>query len=273
MRQVLRRAVRDGLIARSPAEDVTNKPRGELRQKEIVVLDKDQILEFIELAPAEARAMFTVRFATGLRFGEMAGLTWGAIDWANSQVLVRAQIQDGKLLPKLKSKTSRRQVPVSAGVLGVLKEHQKSCPPGELDLVFPTVGGKPLHRSNIHRLFRPIKAMELKRFTPHCIRHTFATVLLSEGVNPKLVATLLGHSPGSGDLIMSTYGHLLPCDADRAAKTLGDILVREGGAPANVIFGQFGRWSRGGPSATISKRSAGKKIGVLRTDGGHAVTR
>lgn len=260
LRQVLRRAVRDGVITRSPAEDVTNKPRGELRQKEIVILGKEQIVRFIELAPEANRAMFTVWFATGLRFGEMAGLTWSAVDWPNSQILVRAQIdKDGRLVPRLKSKTSRRSVPLSEGVLDILREHRQVCPPSDMDLVFPTQNGRPQHRSNIHRIFGPIvTAMELGRFTPHCIRHTFATILLSEGVNPKLVATLMGHSPGSGDLIMSTYGHLLPCDAERAAKTLGDILAREDRASGNVVFADFVQWSERAESATMYRRSAGE---------------
>lgn len=259
LRQILKRAVRDGLVSRNVAEDVTNKPRGELRQKEIIVLDKEQIVRFIELAPAENRAMFTVWFASGIRFGEIAGLTWGAVDWQNSQILVRAQIdKDGKLVPRVKSKTSRRSVPLSTGVLEILREHREVCPPSDWDLVFPTPNGRPQHRSNIHRIFRPIvRTMALERFTPHCIRHTFATILLSEGVNPKLVATLLGHSPGSGDLIMSTYGHLLPCDADRAARTLGDILVREEMAFGNVVFADFTRWRQGSESANMYGRCAG----------------
>lgn len=260
LRQILKRAVRDGLVSRNVAEDVTNKPRGELRQKEIVVLDKDQIVRFIELAPDDAKAMFTVWFASGVRFGEMAGLQWNAIDWNNNQLLVRTQVLDGKLLPRLKSKTSRRSVPLSDGVMDILREHREVCPRSDLDLVFPTPHGKPQHRSNIHRIFKPIvETMELERFTPHCIRHTFATILLSEGVNPKLVATLMGHSPGSGDLIMSTYGHLLPCDAERAAKTLGDILAREEVALGNVVFADFTRWRQGSESATMYRRSAGAK--------------
>lgn len=255
----MRRAVRDGIIARSPADDVTNKPRGELRQKEIVVLDKDQIRQFIDLAPEWSRPMFTVWFATGLRFGEIAGMQSSSIDWANCQILVRSQVQDGQLLTRLKSKTSRRTVPVSEGVLEVLRRHMESRPVTELDLVFPTPQGSPLHRSNIHRLFRPIvKEMELGRFTPHCIRHTFATVLLSEGVNPKLVATLLGHSPGSGDLIMSTYGHLLPSDAGRAAATMGDILIREDNAGGRVIYPDFNRWWQWSDSDTMYGRENGK---------------
>jgi len=257
LRQIMRRAVRDGIITRSPAEDVTNAPKGELRQKEIVVLDKEQIATFIDLAPEDSKALFMVWFATGLRFGEIAGLQWPAVDWPNSQILVRAQIQDGELLPRLKSKTSRRSIPLSAGVLDVLREHQALCPPSDLDLIFPTPNGRPQHRSNIHRLFVPIaEEMKLSRFTPHCIRHTFATVLLSEGVNPKLVATLMGHSPGSGDLIMSTYGHLLPCDAGRAAKTMGDIVVREDQVSGNVLYPNVARWSKATESATIYGRSS-----------------
>ncbi|MGB4593942.1 MAG: tyrosine-type recombinase/integrase [Coriobacteriia bacterium] len=255
LRQVLRRAVRDGIITRSPAEDVTNQPKGELRQKEIVVLDTNQIRRFIDLAPEHTKALFTVWFATGLRFGEIAGLQVAAIDWKNSQILVRTQIQDGVLLFRLKSKTSRRSIPVSEGVLDVLRKHLDGQLPNELDLVFPTVQGAPLHRSNIHRVFKPIvEEMELARFTPHCIRHTFATILLSEGVNPKLVATLLGHSPGSGDLIMSTYGHLLPSDSGRAAKTLGDIVVREDGVAGTVIHADFASWWTRSESDTMYGR-------------------
>lgn len=165
-------------------------------------------------------------------------------------------MQDGILLPRLKSKTSRRSIPVSEGVLAVLRRQLADRPPNDLDLVFPSYRGAPLHRSNVHRLFGPIvKELGLRRFTPHCIRHTFATVLLSEGVNPKLVATLLGHSPGSGDLIMSTYGHLLPSDAGRAATTMGDIVIREDRVSGAVVYPDFDRWYHGSDSANIYERS------------------
>ncbi len=99
---------------------------------------------------------------------------------------------------------------------------------------------------------------DFARYSPptprECRAEPVGQNVLSEGVNPKMVATLLGHSPDSVDLIMSTYGHLLPCDGERAAQTMGDILIREDGPTGEIVSLDFNPWSDATESSTMYGR-------------------
>jgi integrase len=88
-------------------------------------------------------------------------------------------------------------------------------------LVFPNETGRPLNPSNLrNRSFKRIKARsgvrEDLRF--HDLRHTCATLLVGEGVNPKVVSEMLGHA--SITITLNTYSHVLPDMQDRAAEPM-----------------------------------------------------
>jgi len=104
-----------------------------------------------------------------------------------------------------------------------------------------TVTGRPLHMSNFgSRILRPItKELGAEGFTTHSIRHTFATVLLSDGINPKKVAQMMGHSNKSDDLLWRTYAHVLKSDHERASATIGKYIVREGEGPTDGVVIAF----------------------------------
>lgn len=107
--------------------------------------------------------------------------------------------------------------------------------------------------------------MPLQGFTPRCIRHTYTTILLSKGVNPKAIATLLGHSPGSVDLIISTYGRCLHLTV-RGADTMGDIVAEERYA-GSVLFPDIALWRDERSSATMVGRRPKRRF----TDGPVAI--
>jgi integrase len=88
-------------------------------------------------------------------------------------------------------------------------------------LIFPNETSRPLNSSNLrNRYFKRIKtraeAREDLRF--HDLRHTCATLLLSEGVNAKIVSELLGHA--SITITLNTYSHVLPDVQDSAADAM-----------------------------------------------------
>jgi integrase len=84
-------------------------------------------------------------------------------------------------------------------------------------LVFPSEVGTPMSGRNLYRAFK-IRAKRC--FLPqtlrfHDLRHTCATLLLKQGVNPKFVQELLGHADIS--LTLNTYSHVLPDMGDASA--------------------------------------------------------
>jgi integrase len=87
----------------------------------------------------------------------------------------------------------------------------------EHGLVFPSRVGTPIRGRNLSRSFkRHLKRAGLPlRFRFHDLRHTCATLLFKQGVNPKFVQELLGHDGVS--LTLNIYSHVLPDMGDHAA--------------------------------------------------------
>jgi integrase len=241
LQQILLRAEAWGVIRRSPMHLTKKHLTTPEREKDIVFLEADRIGDFIDAAPEFYRPLFTVWFASGMRIAEIFALTWDCVSWTDNSVRVKQQLKNQKIERYAKSPASLRTIGLDPGVMEVLREHRKTCPMSEFDLVFPTVTGRPLHMSNFgSRILRPItKELGVEGFTAHSIRHTFATVLLSDGINPKKVAQMMGHSDKSGDLLWRTYAHVLKSDHERASATIGKYIVREGDGPTDGVVIAF----------------------------------
>jgi integrase len=94
----------------------------------------------------------------------------------------------------------------------------------ENGLVFASEVGEPLRRQHVtSRRFKPL--LELARLPQirfHDLRHTCATLLLSENVNPKVVSEMLGHATIA--ITLDTYSHVLPTMQESAATAMEEAL-------------------------------------------------
>lgn len=95
----------------------------------------------------------------------------------------------------------------------------------ELDLVFAAAGGKPLHAHNIvRRDFHAVaRRVGVPRIRFHDLRHCHATLLLQQGVHPKVVSERLGHSKVG--VTLDLYTHVLPGMQEEAARMLEERLL------------------------------------------------
>ena len=237
-------AVREGLLLRNVIR-LTKSPK--LTRKEIVVLTKEEVTNLIETAKnIENNFMkimmpeilsFTVR--TGLRQGEVFGLKWEDIDFQNSCLFVKRSLAHvvgkGAVFQEPKTKNSRRRVllmPEDVESLKKYQQWQKNYAEELGDkfsghgLVFTSPFGEPISPTNfIRRHFKPLlkKCGISKEFTFHGLRHTHATLLLQQGVNPKIVQERLGHS--SIKVTMDTYSHVLPDMQKQAVEALRELFV------------------------------------------------
>jgi integrase len=102
----------------------------------------------------------------------------------------------------------RRQLEERMRKAGLWEEH---------GLIFPSEVGTPMSGRNLYRAFkiRVKRAALPQTLRFHDLRHTCATLLLKQGVNPKFVQELLGHADIS--LTLNTYSHVLPDMGDAAA--------------------------------------------------------
>ncbi|MFN2484266.1 MAG: tyrosine-type recombinase/integrase [Candidatus Limnocylindria bacterium] len=234
LRTALARAVRHGLLTRNVAA-LAAAPKVERR--EVQVLSPDEVHRLFEVAADDRlEALYVLAVATGARQGELLALTWPDIDLDAATLRIRAAMQrvNGKLT-RVEPKTarSRRTVVLARVAVQALREHRTRQLQERLwagsrwqdhGLVFARAIGTPLDGTAVTPAFQALLATAgLPRITFHALRHTAASLLLAQGVHPRVVMEQLGHSTIA--LTMNTYSHVMPAlerdAADRMDVALG----------------------------------------------------
>jgi integrase len=249
LREALAHAVKWGLLSRNPA-DTTDAPR--VARREMRVWDEEQARVFLGEAKRVSPyyRLYLAALLTGARQGELLGLRWEGFDAAFGRLAIQRTLYrlGGRLLIKEpKTAKARRTIPLPASLAGELQalraeqeERRRTigdCPSGlecrvgacphwhEFGLIFCQPNGKPLHAHNVARrdFRRVLTRAGLPRVRFHDLRHLCATLLLSQGVHPKVAQELLGHSTVS--VTLDTYSHVAPALAVKATRTLETRLL------------------------------------------------
>lgn len=224
---ILTYAVRMRYIDFNPAREV-EKPKGKSLhsdEEEMVILRPDEIRKLLsETTSKKDYVLFMTAAMTGMREGELFGLKWDDIDWFNSQIYVRRTFNHGRFYEP-KSKTSRRKIDLPQDLIRELKVWKLACPIGELNLVFPSETGTPENAANMlyRRFFPALRRAGLPRIRFHNLRHTYASLMIAQGENPKYIQSQLGHS--TINMTMDTYGHLMESVNRAAANKLGMTIL------------------------------------------------
>lgn len=231
----LKKAERWGLIARNPAA-LVDRPKAV--KKEITVWNVEEVRQFLKYAKKGGRyyIAFLLALTTGMRQGEILGLRWKDVDFENGCVRITQTLSsDGKdLLPYTKTKSGSRTIDLPEETVTALKMHwlfirgerEKNRSYKNLDLVVCTEFGTPTHKSNIRRVFKSIiEKADIPKIRFHDMRHTHATLLLLQGVNPKIVSERLGHADVR--ITLDTYSHILPSMQKEVALQFGKVLFND----------------------------------------------
>ena len=226
--KALKQATDDGLIPRNVAASV-KPPRP--RSEEMQPLSRDQVRTFLDTVRGDRlEALYVLAITTGLRQGELLALKWEDVDLTgtNPRLEVRRSLSETRgrrsfVIPKSGRGRHLRLSRRAASALRAHRKHQleervrKAGLWEDHGLVFPSEVGTPMSGRNLYRAFkiRVKRASLLQTLRFHDLRHTCATLLLRQGINPKFVQELLGHADIS--LTLNTYSHVLPDMGDAAA--------------------------------------------------------
>jgi integrase len=172
---------------------------------------------------------------TTMRRGELLALRWSNIDFERGSLQVVHTVdyipKYGYVQTEPKTKAGKRLILLPTFLIEMLKAHREGQMGQRLkvgaawedrDLVFPDLKGGFFNPNYLLRLFK--KILEEANISPmhfHDLRHSAATILLSMGVNVKVIQSLLGHSDIS--ITLGLYSHLLPTMQQEAVDKWDDV--------------------------------------------------
>jgi integrase len=186
-------------------------------------------------------AMVWVGARTGLRPGELRGLTIGQVDFfrhtltvdrqaARSGAIVAVDRVTGKLGPvPPKTEKSHRTIPIDPETTGIIAAHLAAHPAGDDGLIFTNRSGRAYSGNAMADNYKRAGRRVGVPFHPHATRHFYASVLIAEGRNPIEVKERLGHAKLAET--MDTYGHLFPGADDGTRGAIAGFFERAASEP------------------------------------------
>ena len=232
----LAQAVAWRFIERNPAAGASLPQASSPEMRPLRPAEAHRFLAAAEGHPLEP--LFVLAVTTGMRQGELLGLRWRDIDWSARRVAVRHTLvrMDGRWwLGDPKTASSQRAIDLTAPTLDLLRTHRARTAERMLavghaltddDLVFCDDAGQPLWGRHVTtRQLKPLlRDADLPPIRFHDLRHTFATLQLAAGTNPKIVSEVLGHKEVA--ITLDRYSHALPTLQARAMARLDSVLGR-----------------------------------------------
>lgn len=214
-------------------------PKVKKKNTDITVLSLEDQQKFINSLSDDNpdKILYIFALSTGLRLGEILALTWN--DLNNGMIKVDKNIKNVKVNDKWtlllqdtpKTEKSNRYVPVPKNVLSQLEIHKKKQIElkskaeslyTDNNLIFATDFGTYIDPSNLNKRFK--KALVKADLTPikfHSLRHTYATRLFENDIQPKVVSDLLGHKDITTTLNLYTW--VLDSQKNKAANIINTI--------------------------------------------------
>ncbi len=234
LKQSLSHAIAWGLIIRNVC-DAVHPPSP--KRKEMTAVDASGVQTLLEEARSSPYGpVIFLALYTGLRRSELMGLRWRAIDLESKSLSVTETLVritgEGLKIMQPKTSRSRRAVslpPTAVALLSGLKVKQREQRQAvgldwsESDYVFSNADGSWIDPDTISHSFSDIiKRAGLPHMRFHDLRHTHATLMLKQGVHPKVVSERLGHA--SITITLDTYSHVLPGLQEEAAMQFEEVL-------------------------------------------------
>jgi integrase len=233
LREALHQAVKWQMLARNPA-DAVEPPRPV--RTEMRALDEAETARLIE-ASAGGRLYLPILLAatTGLRRGEILAVRWRDIDLEAGTAAVRQSLEQTKAglsFKEPKTQKGRRVIALPELAIDALRRHKAEQAKIRLmlgpgyeanDLVCCQPDGRPFKPGNITNSFAElVERLKIPHLRFHDLRHGHATLLLRQGVHPKVVSERLGHS--TVGITLDVYSHVLPGMQEEAARKVDSAL-------------------------------------------------
>lgn len=235
LHKALTDAVRWGHLPRNPVSlAAPPKPaRGEMK-----VWSPEQLRTFVEFTRNNRlAAAWLLLITTGMRRGEVLGLTWENVDLTNARLAVVQSLSvvnyHDVRLTQPKTSKGRRSVALDPITVAALQAHRVQQLEERLewgegwngsDLVFTRENGTTIHPQRLTSWFEQLaRDAGLPKIRLHDLRHSYATAALAAGIPAKVVSERLGHA--SVVITLDTYSHILPSMQEDAANSVANLIL------------------------------------------------
>lgn len=198
--------------------------RDKKKNKFLTKREEEELLEFVKYDYDFSRYYLMIYFMlnTGLRIGEVGGLTWNDIDFKDGSIQISRQVLSIDKVVRVtapKSESANRTIYISEQLSSMLAEHKKrprKIEPildGYSGFVFLTPNNQPFFSIrfdnillNLERKYKKETGNDITHLTPHVFRHTYCSRLIEKNIPPKIVQYIMGHSDIT--TTMDIYAHL-----------------------------------------------------------------
>ena len=210
---------RRGWLADNPVAKLEPGEKPHWTPVRAAILEGDELTRFLAHAGVR-RPLFEFLAYTGLRIGEALGLTWADIDHDNGLIRVHRQLTRHREHGPLKTEAAKREVVLASAIGKLLREQWLAASfKAPHHFVFANTQGRSLDYRDVGEAFRAtLKRAGIsapgEKLTLHSLRHGFASLLISHGLNVVFVSRQLGHA--NPNITLGTYAHLY-ARADHAA--------------------------------------------------------
>lgn len=188
---IFNHAVKEGYIIKSPVFDVPVR----IGHKQQKPLSLKTIEKLLALLPSEARIHFTVKFYTGLSWGEQRRLRWKDVDFDNDQLKIAPKTSDDVEVIPLHPKAKVALLEMKSLL------HQKGESVESSDLIFTVEHKKAWSTA--------LKKLGIKALKPHYLRHSLVQALYKDGIAPEVAQQILRHKK-----METTLKHYLELNGD-----------------------------------------------------------
>lgn len=244
IRGALDSAMRENIIPYNPADRVKLPKKEKFVGRAYTLQEAQTLLEIIRGTVIEDIVTVTVNY--GLRKSEALGLKWSAIDFEKGTLEIRSTVVRFSTIvekDRTKNKSSHRTYPITPDMAVLLKKIRAKQAENRLlagedyhvsDYVFTWPDGRPFTPDYVSRKFaQVIDKSDLPHIRFHDLRHTTASLLISNGYSMKHVQEWLGH--GDIGTTMNIYSHLDFAEKVEVADGLGKLFQKSSNKSSNKI--------------------------------------
>jgi integrase len=190
------------------------------------IASREEAAELLAPLTIGEKPIWATAFYAGLRRGELQALRCCDVDLSASSITVERAWDQYAGIIEPKSEASWRTIPLLGALRNILDAHMARTRRKGDDLLFGRMKQAPFVPSTINKHAQERwEALRLRPITLHECRHTFASLLIDAGANPKALQTFMGHS--HIQTTFDIYGHLLPGSREEVRLLMDEYLAQE----------------------------------------------